>query len=209
MSDKTPLDEAQLCKIREDILDSIDEELEMALEDGENENNPFDNDEEKKARVLYFRELLRLQGELVKLQDWVVATKQKVVILFEGRDAAGKGGVIKRITQRLNPRVCRVAALPAPNDRERTQWYFQRYVTHLPAAGEIVLFDRSWYNRAGVERVMGFCTEDEYEEFFRTVPEFEKMLVRSGIILLKYWFSITDDEQHARFLGRIHDPLKQ
>ena len=131
------------------------------------------------------------------------------MILFEGRDAAGKGGVIKRITQRLNPRVCRVAALPAPNDRERTQWYFQRYVTHLPAAGEIVLFDRSWYNRAGVERVMGFCTEDEYEEFFRTVPEFEKMLVRSGIILLKYWFSITDDEQHARFLGRIHDPLKQ
>jgi polyphosphate kinase 2 len=158
---------------------------------------------------VYFRELLRLQGELVKLQDWVVATKQKVVILFEGRDAAGKGGVIKRITQRLNPRVCRVTALPAPNDRERTQWYFQRYVTHLPAAGEIVLFDRSWYNRAGVERVMGFCSEEEYEEFFRTVPEFEKMLVRSGITLLKYWFSITDDEQHARFLGRIHDPLKQ
>jgi polyphosphate kinase 2 len=143
------------------------------------------------------------------LQDWVVATKQKVVILFEGRDAAGKGGVIKRITQRLNPRVCRVAALPAPNDRERTQWYFQRYVAHLPAAGEIVLFDRSWYNRAGVERVMGFCNDDEYEEFFRTVPEFEKMLARSGITLIKYWFSITDDEQHARFLGRIHDPLKQ
>lgn len=128
------------------------------------------------ARAHYFRELLRLQGELVKLQDWVVANKQKVVILFEGRDAAGKGGVIKRITQRLNPRVCRVAALPAPNDRERTQWYFQRYVSHLPAAGEIVLFDRSWYNRAGVEKVMGFCTEDEYEEFFRSVPEFEKCL---------------------------------
>jgi polyphosphate kinase 2 len=145
----------------------------------------------------------------VKLQDWVVATKQKVVILFEGRDAAGKGGVIKRITQRLNPRVCRVSALPAPNDRERTQWYFQRYVSHLPAAGEIVLFDRSWYNRAGVEKVMGFCSDEEYEEFFRTVPEFEKMLARSGITLLKYWFSITDDEQHARFLGRIHDPLKQ
>jgi len=145
----------------------------------------------------------------VKLQDWVVSTRQKVVILFEGRDAAGKGGVIKRITQRLNPRVCRVAALPAPNDRERTQWYFQRYATHLPAAGEIVLFDRSWYNRAGVERVMGFCTDDEYEEFFRTVPEFEKMLVRSGITLMKYWFSITDEEQHLRFLGRIHDPLKQ
>jgi polyphosphate kinase 2 len=131
------------------------------------------------------------------------------VILFEGRDAAGKGGVIKRITQRLNPRVCRVVALPAPNDRERTQWYFQRYAAHLPAAGEIVLFDRSWYNRAGVERVMGFCTDAEYEEFFRSVPEFERMLQSSGIKLLKYWFSITDDEQHLRFLGRIHDPLKQ
>jgi polyphosphate kinase 2 len=146
---------------------------------------------------------------LVKLQDWVVATKHRVVIIFEGRDAAGKGGVIKRITQRLNPRICRVAALPAPNDRERTQWYFQRYVAHLPAAGEIVLFDRSWYNRAGVERVMGFCSDEEYEEFFRSVPEFEKMLSRSGIQVIKYWFSITDDEQHARFLGRIHDPLKQ
>src|SRR6476661_2130257 len=134
---------------------------------------------------------------------------EKVVILFEGRDAAGKGGAIKRLTQRLNPRVCRVVALPAPNDRERTQWYFQRYVAHLPAAGEIVLFDRSWYNRAGVERVMGFCTDDEYEEFFRTVPDFERMLVRSGIKLIKYWFSITDEEQHMRFLGRIHDPLKQ
>jgi polyphosphate kinase 2 len=204
-----PLDTEQLRKIREDLLDSIDEELEMALEDGENENHPHASSEEKRARALYFRELLRLQGELVKLQDWVVANKQKVVILFEGRDAAGKGGVIKRITQRLNPRVCRVSALPAPNDRERTQWYFQRYVSHLPAAGEIVLFDRSWYNRAGVEKVMGFCSDDEYEEFFRTVPEFEKMLMRSGIKLLKYWFSITDDEQHARFLGRIHDPLKQ
>ena len=209
MTDKYQLDAEQLRKIREDILDSIDEELEMAIDDGENENDPLASPEERQARVSYFRELLRLQGELVKLQDWVVATKQKVVILFEGRDAAGKGGVIKRITQRLNPRVCRVTALPAPNDRERTQWYFQRYVTHLPAAGEIVLFDRSWYNRAGVERVMGFCNEDEYEEFFRSVPEFEKMLGRSGITLLKYWFSITDDEQHARFLGRIHDPLKQ
>ena len=134
---------------------------------------------------------------------------QKVVILFEGRDAAGKGGAIKRITQKLNPRVCRVVALPAPNDRERTQWYFQRYVSHLPAAGEIVLFDRSWYNRAGVERVMGFCTDEEYEDFYRSVPEFERMLVRSGIRLLKYWFSITDEEQYLRFLGRIHDPLKQ
>ena len=140
--------------------------------------------------------------ELVKLQDWVVHKKLKIVVLFEGRDAAGKGGVIKRITQRLNPRVCRVAALPAPNERERTQWYFQRYVTHLPAGGEIVLFDRSWYNRAGVERVMGFCTDAEYEEFFHTVPEFERMLVRSGIVLIKYWFSITDDEQQLRFLMR-------
>jgi len=145
----------------------------------------------------------------VKLQDWVAATKQKVVILFEGRDAAGKGGAIKRITQKLNPRVCRVVALPAPNDRERTQWYFQRYVAHLPAGGEIVLFDRSWYNRAGVEHVMGFCSDEEYEDFYRSVPEFERMLVRSGIHLLKYWFSITDEEQHVRFLGRIHDPLKQ
>jgi polyphosphate kinase 2 len=150
-----------------------------------------------------------LQAELVKLQDWVVAQGKKVVILFEGRDAAGKGGAIKRVSMRLNPRQCRVVALPAPNDRERTQWYFQRYVPHLPAAGEIVLFDRSWYNRAGVERVMGFCTPEEYEEFYRSVPEFERMLVRSGIHLLKYWFSITDEEQYLRFLGRIHDPLKQ
>ena len=160
-------------------------------------------------RGLYFRELLRLQGELVRLQDWVIDKGLKVVVVCEGRDAAGKGGVIKRITQRLNPRVVRVAALPAPSDREKTQWYFQRYVAHLPAAGEIVLFDRSWYNRAGVERVMGFCTDDEYEAFFRDAPEFEKMLVRNGIILIKYWFSITDEEQHLRFMMRIHDPLKQ
>lgn len=160
-------------------------------------------------RRLYFKELFRLQGELVKLQDWVIHQKLKVVVLFEGRDAAGKGGAIKRITQRLNPRVCRVAALPAPSEREKTQWYFQRYVSHLPAGGEMVLFDRSWYNRAGVERVMGFCSDEDYEEFFRTVPEFEKMLVRSGIVLIKYWFSITDEEQHARFTMRIRDPLKQ
>ena len=158
---------------------------------------------------LYFKELLRLQRELIKLQDWVVAKKLKLVVLFEGRDSAGKGGAIKRITQRLNPRVCRAVALPAPTERERTQWYFQRYVPHLPAGGEIVLFDRSWYNRAGVERVMGFCTDEEYEDFFRSVPEFERMLVRSGIVLVKYWFSITDDEQHLRFLMRINDPLKQ
>ena len=199
MKTSTLLDDEKIQRLRDDLLDSLDEELEMS----------FDEEGSNLDRIHYFRELLRLQGELVKLQDWVVATKQKVVILFEGRDAAGKGGVIKRITQRLNPRVCRVAALPAPNDREKTQWYFQRYVSHLPAGGEIVLFDRSWYNRAGVERVMGFCTDEEYEEFFRTVPEFEKMLARSGITLIKYWFSITDDEQHARFLGRIHDPLKQ
>ena len=160
-------------------------------------------------RVQYFRQLLTLQSELIKLQDWVEHTRSKIVVVFEGRDSAGKGGVIKRITQRLNPRVARVVALPAPNDREKTQWYFQRYVPHLPAGGEIVLFDRSWYNRAGVERVMGFATEDQVEQFFRDVPEFERMLVRSGIILIKYWFSITDEEQQLRFLMRIHDPLKQ
>ena len=160
-------------------------------------------------RHLYFKELFRLQRELIKLQDWVQHKKLKFVVIFEGRDAAGKGGVIKRITQRLNPRVCRVAALPAPSPREKTEWYFQRYVQHLPAGGEIVLFDRSWYNRAGVERVMDFCTEEEVEEFFHSVPEFEKMLVRSGIKLIKYWFSITDDEQHFRFEMRINDPIKQ
>jgi len=202
------IDQAQMLRIRDDILDSLDEELEMEFDDVAGGHGQS-LDTLKGERLQYFKTLLKLQGELVKLQDWVVASKSKVVIIFEGRDAAGKGGAIKRITQRLNPRICRVAALPAPNDRERTQWYFQRYVGHLPAAGEIVLFDRSWYNRAGVERVMGFCNDDEYEEFFRTVPEFEKMLVRSGITLVKYWFSITDDEQHSRFLGRIHDPLKQ
>jgi polyphosphate kinase 2 len=201
-------------RIQRDLMDSYDEELEMEIEDrvwsAPDGSEPApETPKDKEARRIYFRELFRLQAELVKLQDWVVATGHKVVILFEGRDAAGKGGVIKRITQRLNPRVCRVAALPAPNDRERTQWYFQRYVSHLPAAGEIVLFDRSWYNRAGVERVMGFCTDEQYEEFFRSVPEFERMLVRSGIQLMKYWFSISDEEQHSRFLGRIHDPLKQ
>jgi polyphosphate kinase len=194
-------------RIHADLMDGFDEELEMELED--RETDAVDASQAKEARRVYFRELFRLQAELVKLQDWVVATGHKVVILFEGRDAAGKGGAIKRITQRLNPRVCRVAALPAPNDRERTQWYFQRYAAHLPAAGEMVLFDRSWYNRAGVERVMGFCTDEQYEEFFRSVPEFERMLVRSGIQLVKYWFSISDEEQHLRFLGRIHDPLKQ
>jgi len=198
-------------RIQNDLIDSYDEEFEMEMEDRtELSSAPEARIAEDRAyRQLYFKELFRLQTELVKLQDWVMHTGHKVVILFEGRDAAGKGGAIKRITQRLNPRVCRVAALPAPNDRERTQWYFQRYVAHLPAAGEMVLFDRSWYNRAGVERVMGFCDDVQYEEFFRTVPEFEKMLARSGIQLIKYWFSISDEEQHVRFLGRIHDPLKQ
>ena len=206
----SPVDEDLVKRIHRDLLDDFDEELELELEDRDYGAMPSDAaPEEADDRKLYFRELFRLQSELVKLQDWVVSTGHKVVILFEGRDAAGKGGVIKRITQRLNPRVCRVAALPAPNDRERTQWYFQRYVSHLPAAGEIVLFDRSWYNRAGVERVMGFCTEEQYEEFFRSAPEFERMLVRSGIQLIKYWFSISDDEQRIRFLSRIHDPLKQ
>ena len=194
-------------RAQEEILDSMDEELEMELDDLRGPDAM--TDQTKGSRVDYFRNLLRLQAELVKLQDWVMASGHRMVILFEGRDAAGKGGVIKRITQRLNPRVCRVAALPAPNDRERSQWYFQRYTAHLPAAGEMVLFDRSWYNRAGVEKVMGFCSDAEYEEFFRSVPEFEKMLVRSGIQIIKYWFSISDDEQHARFLGRILDPLKQ
>ena len=218
-------DEALIRRIHREVADYYDEELELELEDRDpalvqsllaresggpgDSSDVSDSEAERAERHMYFRELFRLQGELVKLQSWVVATGHKVVILFEGRDAAGKGGVIKRITQRLNPRVCRVAALPAPNDRERTQWYFQRYVSHLPAAGEMVLFDRSWYNRAGVERVMGFCTDDQYEEFFRSVPEFERMLVRSGIQVIKYWFSISDEEQHLRFLSRIHDPLKQ
>jgi polyphosphate kinase 2 len=202
-----------LRRIQRELIDAYDEELELEVEDRDADflegTAAAPKPAERAERLAYFKELFRLQGELVKLQDWVVEERRKVVIVFEGRDAAGKGGVIKRITQRLNPRVCRVVALPAPNDRERTQWYFQRYIAHLPAAGEIVLFDRSWYNRAGVERVMGFCSDDDYEEFFRSVPEFERMLVRAGIRLIKYWFSITDDEQHLRFLSRIHDPLKQ
>ncbi|HBI50099.1 MAG TPA: polyphosphate kinase 2 [Moraxellaceae bacterium] len=198
--------------MHEDLIDSYDEEIESEMDDYiqdlRYDGEPL-TDNEKIARHIYFNELIRLQKELIKLQDWVVATGERIVVIFEGRDSAGKGGAIKRITQRLNPRVCRVAALPAPNDREKTQWYFQRYVAHLPAAGEIVLFDRSWYNRAGVERVMGFCTDAQYEEFFESVPEFERMLVRSGIRLIKYWFSISDDEQESRFMSRIYDPLKQ
>jgi polyphosphate kinase 2 len=157
----------------------------------------------------YEAKLAELQVELVKLQEWIRHKGLKVVVIFEGRDAAGKGGVIKRITESLNPRICRVVALGAPTEREKTQWYFQRYVPHLPAAGEMVLFDRSWYNRAGVERVMEFCTEEEYQEFLRTCPEFERILVRSGIILIKYWFSVSDEEQERRFRGRITDPTKR
>jgi polyphosphate kinase len=205
----TSLDE----RVREELTDSFDEELELEIDDDRLDQLLADAAEhperETPDRRLYFKELFRLQGELVKLQDWVAHNKRKIVVLFDGRDAAGKGGVIKRITQRLNPRICRVAALPAPSERERTQWYFQRYVAHLPAGGEIVLFDRSRYNRAGVERVMGFCTEADVEDFFRSAPEFERMLVGSGIILIKYWFSITDDVQQFRFLMRIRDPLKQ
>jgi polyphosphate kinase len=197
-------------RIKTEILDSFDEELEQQLEEERLDQLVADGMAEPTIdRRIYFRELFRLQHELVRLQDWVQYKKLKLVVLFEGRDSAGKGGAIKRVTQRLNPRVCRVVALPAPTERERSQWYFQRYVQHLPMAGEMVLFDRSWYNRAGVERVMGFCTPDELEEFFRSVPEFERMLVRSGIILVKYWFSITDEEQEFRFRMRINDPLKQ
>ncbi len=213
MIPKKTNEQALRSRIADEMADSIDEELELEIDEQRLDQYLTELSERPEPnaidRRVYFAELFRLQGELVKLQDWVQHKKQKVVVIFEGRDAAGKGGVIKRITQRLNPRICRVAALPAPNERERTQWYFQRYVAHLPAGGEIVLFDRSWYNRAGVERVMGFCTEADCEEFFRSVPEFERMLVRSGITLIKYWFSITDDVQQFRFTMRIQDPLKQ
>ena len=212
-TDDTKTESPLYRRIHGEIVDDLDEEMELEIDDqtlsdmmGEVIAHP---EHETVERRFYFKELLRLQKELVRLQDWVAHQKLKVVVLFEGRDAAGKGGVIKRITQRLNPRVCRVAALPAPSERERSQWYFQRYAAHLPAAGEMTLFDRSWYNRAGVERVMGFCNDQEYEDFFLSVPDFERLLARSGIILIKYWFSITDDEQHLRFMMRIHDPLKQ
>ena len=163
----------------------------------------------KLGQKAYERELARLQIELVKLQEWVKHAGLKVVVLFEGRDAAGKGGTIKRITESLNPRICRVVALGTPTEREKTQWYFQRYAAQLPANGEIVLFDRSWYNRAGVERVMGFCTEQEVEEFFRSCPQFEGMLIRSGIVLIKYWFSVSDEEQERRFQRRLEDPTRR
>ena len=196
-----------------ELADTLDEEIEAELEDvilsEEIAKIYKDRHPDTIDRRTYFRELIRLQSELIRLQSWVAHTREKVVVLFEGRDSAGKGGAIKRITQRLNPRVVRTVALPAPSDREKSQWYFQRYVPHLPAGGEIVLFDRSWYNRAGVERVMGFASDDQVEQFFQDVPEFERMLVRSGIKVVKYWFSITDEEQQMRFLVRIHDPMKQ
>lgn len=203
----------ELSWIDAELEDSFDEELEMEIDDERfAEKLRGITDLKRKLvldRRLYFRHLLHLQAELVKLQDWVVHTGYKLVVIFEGRDAAGKGGVIKRITQRLDPRICRAVALPAPTEREKNQWYFQRYVSHLPAAGEIVLFDRSWYNRAGVERVMGFASEEQVADFFHDVPDFERMLVRSGVKLVKYWFSISDQEQQWRFLMRIYDPLKQ
>jgi len=178
----------------------------------EGEGEEASGAEKKTGKIpnnVYEAELAKLQIELVKLQEWIKHKGLKVVVIFEGRDAAGKGGVIKRITQSLNPRVCRVVALGTPTEREKTQWYFQRYVPHLPAAGEMVLFDRSWYNRAGVERVMGFCTNEEYEEFLRSCPYFERMLVRSGIILIKYWFSVSDEEQERRFQARLDTPTKR
>ncbi len=199
--------------LAEELADVLDEEMELELEDAilsrEIARIYKDRHPNSLPRRTYLTSLMHLQAELIKLQDWVQHTGEKVVVLFEGRDSAGKGGVIKRITQRLNPRIVRTVALPAPSDREKTQWYFQRYIPHLPAGGEIVLFDRSWYNRAGVERVMGFASEPQVEEFFRSVPEFERMLVRSGIRVIKYWFSITDEEQQMRFQVRIHDPFKQ
>jgi polyphosphate kinase 2 len=177
--------------------------------DADTEGGIGDGKPRRLPAPLFGKELARLQRELVLLQEYVRHTGLKVVVVFEGRDAAGKGGVIRRIAERLNPRICRVVALTTPTERERTQWYFQRYAAHLPAAGEMVLFDRSWYNRAGVERVMGFCTEHEYQEFMRSCPEFERMLVRSGITLVKYWFSVSDQEQERRFQARAKDPMRR
>jgi polyphosphate kinase 2 len=182
---------------------SIQKETEVA------DSNPEDEGVDKLSRHFYEDEMVKLQIELVRLQEWIKYKGLRVVVLFEGRDAAGKGGSIKRITESLNPRICRVVALGIPTEKEKTQWYFQRYVPHLPAAGEMVLFDRSWYNRAGVERVMGFCTEAEYWDFLRSCPNFETMLIRSGIILIKYWFSVSDKEQEKRFIQRIEDPTRR
>jgi polyphosphate kinase len=206
-------DEPGIDWLKAELEDSVDEDYELELGDAaltEEIGKLYKREHVATIeRSDYFRHLIGLQRELIKLQTWVANAGAKIVVLFEGRDSAGKGGAIKRITQRLNPRVCRVVALPAPTERERSQWYFQRYVPHLPAAGEIVLFDRSWYNRAGVERVMGFASAEQVEQFFKDVPQFERSLVASGIILIKYWFSISDEEQQLRFLVRIHDPMKQ
>ena len=212
MADKDT-DDYSMDWLEAELADTLDEDYELEL------SEPALSMEIRKIyrrhhprmidRHVYFRSLLALQAELIKLQDWVSYSGAKIVVIFEGRDSAGKGGVIKRIAQRLNPRICRVVALSAPTDREKSQWYFQRYVPHLPAGGEIVLFDRSWYNRAGVERVMGFASDDQVEQFLTDVPQFERMIVSSGVTLIKYWFSITDEEQQMRFLMRIHDPLKQ
>jgi len=207
------IDKAVLDWLDEELQDTFDEDYELELSESElslelkkiynkQHLSPLD-------RKIYFKSLLALQAELIKMMTWAEHTGEKIVVIFEGRDSAGKGGVIKRITQRLNPRTCRVVALNKPTRNEKSQWYFQRYVQHLPSAGELVLFDRSWYNRSGVEQVMGFATPEQVEEFFQDVTEFERMIVRSGVRLIKYWFSITDEEQHLRFLMRIHDPLKQ
>jgi len=199
--------------LKAELEDTLDEDYELELSEPalsmELRRIYKKKHPESLDRTTYFRALLTLQAELIKLQDWVQHTGERIAVIFEGRDSAGKGGVIKRITQRLNPRVCRVVALSKPTEKEKTQWYFQRYVPHLPSGGEIVLFDRSWYNRSGVDRVMGFASPEQVEQFFKYVPAFERMLVGSGLRLIKYWFSITDEEQQLRFLIRIHDPLKQ
>ena len=203
-------------RLLQDRLRDVDQErtVSKSHSDSHADAAASDRSESEKAppklgRKFYEAELRKWQVELVEMQEWIKHEGRRVVVLFEGRDAAGKGGVIKRITQCLNPRICRVVALGVPTDREKTQWYFQRYANHLPAAGEMVLFDRSWYNRAGVEQVMGFCTEAEYQEFLRSCPEFERMLLRAGITLIKYWFSVSDEEQERRFQKRIHDPAKR
>jgi polyphosphate kinase 2 len=202
MSKKNKVDKASSHEDTEDTA--------LLFGEGDQPKHVDDHIEKKKiSNKFYLKKLRKLQIELVKLQEWIKFKGLKVIVIFEGRDAAGKGGVIKRITESLSPRIARVVALPAPTEREKTQWYFQRYVAHLPAAGELVLFDRSWYNRANVERVMGFCTEQEYREFLRSCPEFERMLVRSGIILIKYWFSVSDEEQERRFQARLDDPTKR
>ncbi len=209
MAKKAKPKEKPKAKARKHNDDSHGKEEVVAVADLDAKQTDVKAKREKIKAKDYEKELAKLQIELVKMQEWIKAQGLRVVILFEGRDAAGKGGAIKTITMCLNPRYARIAALGTPTEREKTQWYFQRYVPHLPAAGEMVLFDRSWYNRAGVERVMGFCTEEEYQEFLRACPEFEKMLIRSGIILIKYWFSVSDEEQERRFQARIDDPTKR